>query len=292
MVIKNIVLSGGGPSILVPLGAIQQLEINNFWKINDIENIYATSAGTILATLISLKIKWIYINDYIIERPWNNIFNISSEDILNIYNDKGLLNKKVIENFFKPFFDLKDISLNITLLEFYNYTNINLYFFTFEINSFQTIKLHHSTHPNFKLIESIYMSCSIPLIFKPICINETCYIDGGIIVNYPLNYCLDDGHPCDEIISFKNKYIEDVSKTINEKTQTLEYITILLNKIIRNMNTENNQNKINNEIICETKELSLTFIIEFINSIELRKSLITNGIEIANEFLNSINSEK
>lgn len=285
MKIKHIVLSGGGPSILVPLGAIQELEKNNFWNIENIENIYATSAGTILSTLICLRLNWEDINKYVVERPWKDVFNITTDNILNIYTDKGLLNKKSLEIFFKPFFDLKDISLNITLKEFYEYTKINLHYFTFEINDFETIKLNHYNNPDLKLLEAIYMSSTIPLFFKPICHNEKCYIDGGIILNYPLNNCLNDGFNDDEIMSFKNKYITENKKIINEKTHTMEYITILLNKIIKNMNTEDKQIKVRNEIICETKELSLSFIMEFIESSELRKKLIDKGIEIANLFI-------
>ena len=286
--IKHLVFSGGGPNILVTLGAVQKLEKENFWNIKNIKTIYSTSAGCILSVLISLKLNWDDINTYIIERPWNAIFNVSTINLLEIYDEKGLFNKKIFEIFFKPFFEMKDMSLSITLKDFYENTNINLFFFTFELNDFETIKLNHITHPNLKLIDAVYMSSTIPLIFQPICIDEKCYIDGGLIVNYPLNYCLNDGRQENEILSFKNNCVNKINKIIDEKTQAIEYTLIFLNKLINNINTENKQVKIKNEVLCDTNELlSLTFISDFINSEIFREKLIENGTKMAETFLDN-----
>ena len=35
------------------------------------------------------------------------------------------------------------------------------------------------------------MSSAFPLMFIPICIDNNCYIDGGLLNNFPLNECLD-----------------------------------------------------------------------------------------------------
>ena len=52
MTIKHIVISGGGPTGLKSLGALQYLEKNDFWKIENVESIYATSAGAMIGLLI------------------------------------------------------------------------------------------------------------------------------------------------------------------------------------------------------------------------------------------------
>ena len=76
MTIKNLVISGGGPIMIQILGAIQHLEENNFIDRNNIETIYGTSAGAIVAVLLCLKYDWETINDYIIKRPWQDVFTI------------------------------------------------------------------------------------------------------------------------------------------------------------------------------------------------------------------------
>ena len=57
MTIKHIVISGGGPTGLKALGALQHLERNGFWNIDEIISIYATSAGAIVAVLLALYLK-------------------------------------------------------------------------------------------------------------------------------------------------------------------------------------------------------------------------------------------
>ena len=76
MTIKHLVISGGGPSMIQTLGAIQHLETTEFINIHNIETIYGTSAGAIVGVLIALKYDWVTSNDYIIIRPWLDVFAI------------------------------------------------------------------------------------------------------------------------------------------------------------------------------------------------------------------------
>ena len=48
MTIKHLVISGGGPTLIQVLGAIQHLETNDFLHMSTIETIYGTSAGAII----------------------------------------------------------------------------------------------------------------------------------------------------------------------------------------------------------------------------------------------------
>ena len=67
MPIKHAVISGGGTTFFSTLGAVQQLEKNGIWNINEIESIYGTSAGGIAAVVFCLKFNdWTIINDYFI----------------------------------------------------------------------------------------------------------------------------------------------------------------------------------------------------------------------------------
>ena len=51
MTIKHLVLSGGGPSMIQTLGAIQHLEKKNIIQRANIQSIYGTSAGAIVGVL-------------------------------------------------------------------------------------------------------------------------------------------------------------------------------------------------------------------------------------------------
>ena len=134
MTIKHLVISGGGPSMIQSLAAIQQLEENGFVNMKNIETIYGTSAGALVGVLICLKYDWETINDYIIKRPWHDVFPIKVQNVLDAYTKKGIFDIKTVEKCFKPLLDAKDLSMDITLEEFYKYSNIELHFFSFEIN--------------------------------------------------------------------------------------------------------------------------------------------------------------
>ena len=86
MTIKHLVIPGGGPMGIQAIGALQHLEKNGFWNINDIQTIYATSVGAIIALLFSLKFEWDAINDYIILRPWQDAYNVNISQIFESYS--------------------------------------------------------------------------------------------------------------------------------------------------------------------------------------------------------------
>jgi predicted acylesterase/phospholipase RssA len=87
MTIKNIVLSGGGHTLYQSLGIIQTLEKNDIWKIENIEKIYGTSAGALLGAILCLKFDWDTLNDYFLNRPWKDVFNVDINTILSIIID-------------------------------------------------------------------------------------------------------------------------------------------------------------------------------------------------------------
>ena len=63
----------------------------------------------------------------------------------------------------------------------FNYSNIDLHIYTLELNKFQVEDMSHETHPNLSLVTAIYRSMTLPIIFIPECIDDKCYIDGGVI---------------------------------------------------------------------------------------------------------------
>ena len=81
MPIKHLVIAGGGPIGLQFLGALEHLNESGFWKIEDIETIYATSIGTMAGTFIALKYDWETLNKYIIERPWHDAFKLNGKQM-------------------------------------------------------------------------------------------------------------------------------------------------------------------------------------------------------------------
>jgi predicted acylesterase/phospholipase RssA len=291
MTYKHLVLSGGGHIMLQVLGSIKYLEEHKYIELNKIESIYGTSAGAMIGVFLALKIDLDIINDYIINRPWQDVFNVKIEQIFDIYSKKGLFDTKIVEKCFKPLFDSKDISINITLDEFYQYSGIEIHFFTFDVNEFKLENISYLTHPSLSLITAIHMTCAIPVLVTPVFVENKCYIDGGIVCNYPLKYCIDSGINEDEILGFKNEYYDN-DTSIKVESTLLNYITNFLFKIMYRLNTENNDLTPHNELICSTEIMTFQILYSSLSNIEIRQRLFLAGKEDAIKFIENVVNKK
>jgi len=289
--IKHLVISGGGPTMIQTLGSIQHLEENKFIDINNIETIYGTSAGAIIGVLICLKYDWTTLRDYIIKRPWQEVFPVNIQNIFDAYTKKGIFDDKTVFKCFKPLFDAKDISLNISLKDFYEYSKIELHMFSFEVNAFSVEDISYLTHPELSLITAIHMSCALPVLLSPICDNGKCYIDGGVTCNYPLKNCIESNKNNEEILGFKNQYDNNNNNNnqIDSNSTLLDFITSFLFKLVHSVSSNNStQSSITYEVICNADFLTISTLKSALYSIETREKLYTTGIESATKFLSNL----
>jgi predicted acylesterase/phospholipase RssA len=284
MTIKHLVISGGGPIMIQILGAIQHLEKNEIFDTKNIETIYGTSAGAIVGVLICLKFDWETINDYIIKRPWQDVFPIKVQSIFDAYTKKGIFDTKTIEKCFKPLLDAKDIPMDINLNDFYKLSNIELHLYSFEINEYKVQDISYLTHPGLSLMTAIQMTSCLPILVTPVCIDNKCYIDGGMACNYPLSYCIDSGKNEDEIFGFKNKYIDE-KEHVNSDSTMLDFLLSFLFKAVFSVNTDRKQPQIKNELICDADYLSFSVLKNALTNMEVRRNLFENGIETARKFI-------
>jgi NTE family protein len=198
--IKNLVISGGGVKIIGALGVIKYLDENNILK--TIENYYGTSAGSILCLMLVLGFDSSEIIKFIEKFDLNKIFIINTDNIFTTFNicENNKL-EKVIKLFIN--FKLGKISLlsdtdsfgmlsidnhyeNITMGELYKKTNKYLSITSVCLDLKKAVYISHETFPNIPVWKAILMSCSIPLIFKPVEWENKLYIDGGLIDNFPI----------------------------------------------------------------------------------------------------------
>jgi predicted acylesterase/phospholipase RssA len=141
------------------------------------------------------------------------------------------------------------------------------------------------------------MSSSLPGLFMPTIIDDCCYIDGGVLYNYPLAQCLRDHTNKDEILGIKSSYDKDVDNfgnvNVTSETSLLEYVICMT---INSMNYIHNSVKIENiqnTVYCFMKDnpLTLDYIKASINNQEMRKKWIQMGEEDAVELLNNLQNK-
>ena len=280
--IKHIVCSGGGLAGFAFYGAIKESHKQGLWQIENIQTIYGTSVGTIIAVMLALKYDWETIDDYLIKRPWQNVFTFNLYSILDTINKRGMFGIEIIQDIFLPLFNGKDIRMDITLLEFYKLTNIEIHMCTTDINSFQLIDISHKTHPEWNVIEAIYSSCAVPVLFTPLFKNNESYCDGGLLANYPLEQSIKNGANPTEIlgIHYKGSNTDECNKRVTSETSLLDYVISIINRLIGLVLDKQDAHVIALEYCIWCSSLSIYDLINTTSESEIRLQLIQQGIDV------------
>ena len=189
MVIKHIVLSGGAQYGISLLSALYESEVLKVIEYNNIEKLYATSAGTIALTVWLLRMNKDDIYNFFINRPWDKAFKFEENMIYNLFNKNGIVNKEIIITILEPLFKTISLSIDITLKEFYEYTKKEIHIVATKVSTLEYIDFNYKDYPDLSLIEAIYMSSTIPCIMQPIIFDNNIIVDGGVGYNYPITLC-------------------------------------------------------------------------------------------------------
>ena len=233
MTIKHLILTGGGPVGFVEYGALKYLTEKKYIVYENIESIYATSIGSFIGLIYLLNLDWLWVDDYLIKKPWENVVSFSYTNYFsytNLVYEKGLINRTNVCNALEPLFLTKNIPLTITMLEFYNLIKIEFNIYACSFTTLEQKKFNYINTPNVMLVDALYVSLAFPFIFAPLYIDDCFYLDGGIIQGCPVNNCITEKQ-CDysEILCF-----------INDKTKPID----LSNPYHNNNNNNDNNNNI------------------------------------------------
>ena len=292
--IKYLSISGGASWGMTAFGSLYQSIKIGFIDLKKIESVYAISIGSFLATFLLLKIEPDILLNYIIKRPWENLWKFSLDTIINSYKTKGMFDKKIIVDFFSPLLKSVDLPVDITLQQFYEYSGVELHIYSTEINHFELVDISFKTHPEWLLVDAIYVSSSIPNIFSPLFIDEKCYLDGGVLLNDPSSKCIESvllkGGSIHEIFSISMDLKKEDDLTNNNwnifpETNILEFNRVLIRKLlytiqesrIKNEGTETETLVYELKTVCNTN--TMDDIIHIMNSSDMRKQMIHDGME-------------
>ncbi len=287
MTIKHIVFSGGSYKILYMIGIIKYLSEVKYYEKKDIETIRATSAGSILSLLLILNLDFNNIENFVINKPWEKSFKITTESILNAIYSKGLLNVDFIREIFANHFKHKNLKLDLTMKELYEYSNIEFYVYAFNISTFKGEIFDHKNFPDLKVLDAVYMSCSLPFVFEPMKYNDSFYLDGGIEIEYPLNDTVKECENTDEILSICTKNLNNSEITMTDDINIINYGIYLFERLIAKHRIKDYK-KIKNEIIIPSKAMNISDLKNLISNKEERKRFMLDGEKFAMIFLEYI----
>ena len=156
--IKNLVLGSGGHNLIRMAGCLQTLLKVKYINHEEIENIYATSAGAILGVYICLNLNWETLIEYITNKPWTKKYETKPSTLFSAFDEKGIFGNDFVKDLLEVQFKMKGLKSTITLKEFYEYSKINLNMYSFNLNKFESECLNYKTYPDLSLLDAVYMS--------------------------------------------------------------------------------------------------------------------------------------
>jgi len=286
--IKHLVISGGSIWGLSAFGIIYEAICSGFLNIDDIESIYSTSIGAVVGLSVALKIDHNILKEYFINRPWEQVCKKSVCSVLEAIDNKGFINKMFFIELFSPLLKSVDLNLNITMQQLYDYNKIDFHIYVTELNSFTLLDISYKTHPDWLVVDAIYASCSIPIIFTPIVEDDNCYIDGGFFLNYPISKCIENVTNLDEILGISlgnnNKKINP-PRSINEESNIFDLLNVLMNRLINNVDFFSNEKTIQipYNIHFFSKETTIDYCLEVLYNKNDRQDLVYSGINAFKE---------
>jgi predicted acylesterase/phospholipase RssA len=224
-----------------------------------------------------MKFDWKVLDDYLIKRPWQNVFHFNMGLVLSSFHEKGIFGINVIEQIFQPLFSAQDISMDITVGEFYEKTKIEAHMLITNINTLQLIDLSYKTHPEWRLLDAVYCSCALPIMFKPIFVDSSCYCDGGCIRNYPIIDCVNAGADPEEIFGLcKHSKMDPLSSRVHESSSIFDYLYSIISKVFL-VHLSPKFVPIKHELILEIPITSISEYFNSMNSPQEREKLIQIG---------------
>ena len=306
--IKHIVLSGGGHVGVTQCSIVKHLCENKFINMDNIESIYAASAGSIIGVILCLNPNFNDLMEYIIDRPWQDSIDLGISNFFNFYQQKGIFNDEIFVVILKSLLYANDLHIYSTLTDLYNKSNIELNIFSTKMEDFTAYKVNHISHPNMTIIQAVHMSSAIPFVFQPVFYNDSCFMDGGIVNNYPLETCLQE-KKCNkfEVVAINNN-IQNKRTDIHKLLPSSNVLDVclvffshynVLRRELKEAKKIQNKHEIPYEIQTYTNGITINDLYLCATEKDKRKQLLQDGkiaaqsfLKYLNNFTSSINDKK
>jgi predicted acylesterase/phospholipase RssA len=283
MPIKHIVLEGGAYLGISTLGALSMLQKEEFYDIEQIQTIYGSSIGAVIGGLLCLKLEWADLLEYIRDRPWYKILKFSPDQLFTMTANKGIFDSSFFYKTFNNLLQSKDLNNDISMKELYEYSQIELHIITTKLNDFTIVDISHKTHPDFKFIQAVYQSSTIPILFQPNWYETSYFLDGGLLNNYPIDLCIKNGAQAEEILGVRYNALK-ASGTLGKGDGFLDYLLHLFRKLF-SVQRKGYEVNLENQLIIPCDTINLAECQKLLQDSSLRAKYLIDGEKAAQTFL-------
>lgn len=185
---KSLCLSGGGINGFVHIGVLAKLHEEKL--LQKIDTIVSTSVGSIIGlfTCIGITPDEMFHNGKYLQTK----FLKGTSDISQFLDTFGFDSGEFLIAHLVDILINYNVSPLITFEQLYTIFKKKLIVTGTNILTHSAEYFSIDTVPRMQILQAIRISISIPFIFSAVKWNNGVYVDGGIIDNYPLDYCIQD----------------------------------------------------------------------------------------------------
>ena len=309
MQIRNLVFEGGGIKCITYGGALKGLmeEID----FNGVVRVGGTSAGAIFSLLVALNYGVDEIQDMFLGMDFKKFMDGDFgfiRDTSRLLTQFGWYRGDAFTQWVQDVVDAKTGDPNTTFEQLKNMTEKgkqkfkDLYIVGYNLNTGNAeVFCHENTHAQVPIALAARISGSIPIIFKPVFLNEAYYVDGGVIRNYPItlfdDWKYNPNIPNETLIPFNQETLgfrldtqANIKKLLNQSIDNKQYpITSFFNythaliSMIDDMQNEAHFHSFDQfrTIYCDSLNVQST---EFKISVKKRQQMLDSGYNCVKQF--------
>jgi NTE family protein len=229
---NHLIIDGGGLLGFCYIGGIKYLLDHNHLK--HVVKYTGTSIGSLICIGLVMDLD---IEQLISFLKQNEFINKKDINLYTFIDKFGLDNGQRFRNML---FKLDD-RFSLTLKELYDITNKEVNIKTANLSQMTSTVMNHSTYPNVQIIDAVYMSCCIPILFAPIKYEDEMHVDGYILSNR--SNCISDSDECINI-----KCIHSI-QTKSKTNSLFAYLIKIIECIIMNLQNQRDHTRSNVKII-------------------------------------------
>ena len=283
--IKNIVIGSGAHDIFTFIVMIDKLIEKKYIKVENIKEVYGVSAGAMIGLVIASNSNWEEWRTYTLIKPWDKYWEEqTTKGLLNIYNNKGLLDYDVMVDALLPVLKSVGLKKNVTFKELYEHSGKKFNVYAFNINKWTSECFNYEETPDLEVLKGVYMSASFPFLFAPMYYNNSYYIDGGLHIDCPIDQCLKKCKSAETICIRKLSPIRPLNIEMEEGSSIMDYVELFIKKLVANGRLMDDL-MFENTVLLEKEELILTELISILSDEKMRREYYNNGKMISEKYM-------
>lgn len=228
---KNLVFEGGGVKGIAYIGAMQELESRG--HLDNIIRVGGTSAGAINALIFALGYTVTEQRDIISSTSFSKFMDNSFgfvRDFRRLWREFGWNKGDFFLDWCGELIERKLGDKNATFGDLKSFGGADLYVVGTNLSTGFAEVFSHERHSEMPLVEAVRISMSIPLFFaaRRLGDNNDVYVDGGVMLNYPvklfdrLKYISDEDKK--QAARYTNYYDEENSRFLAKFPDRSPYV--------------------------------------------------------------------